>query len=395
MAQKVRVLLLDTSHVAGGLEMVHADLLRTLDRTRFDVYLACIGHGPLLSVFQSIPDVTLWKIDVGTRSGKWCAGWRGRVANVLSVVPLFVSAVRIAHRCRISGIQVIHTSTKKRSVLLTLLLNRLTRLPFLYHIHGTYDDYPANRRALARAAVIIANSADSRQDYILARGPEMNRIRVVHNGIDAAHFRPGLSSGFRDEIGVAPGAVLIGITSRLASDKGQETFLRAAAIVARAEPQVRFAMVGDDAICSDNCDYIPMLKRIVTEQGLADRVIFAGFRSDMAAVYTGLDVLVNAARREAFGLVVVEAMACGKAVVGTESGGIPEIVTHGRDGFLFPPRDARRLAEILLDLVRQPELRQRIGVAARATVLERFSVQTMARAVEKVYVELASPMAKA
>jgi len=156
-------------------------------------------------------------------------------------------------------------------------------------------------------------------------------------------------------------------------------------IVARAEPRARFVIVGDDAIFSDNRDYISELKRFVAEHGLTGCVGFAGFRSDMAAVYAGLDVLVNAAWREAFGLVVVEAMSCGKVVVGTEAGGIPEIITHGRDGFLFPPRDADTLAEILLNVVRQPGLRQRIGVAARQTVLDRFTIQTMAKNVETVY----------
>jgi len=385
MAHKTRILLLDANDAMGGVVQAHLLLLRTLDRSRFDVHLACLGQGPLLADFQAVPDVTIWPIAVGTKSVKWCGGWRGRVADVVSIVPLVLSALRLAPRCRRAGIQVIHTADKKRSLLLTLLLHRLTRLPVLYHIHNNYIDYPANRRALALAAGIIANSAEMRRDFIRHLGPGLERIRVLYNGIDAERFRPGQPSRFRDEVGAAPDDVLIGITSRLAPDKGQETFLRAAVIVARAEPRARFVIVGDDAIFSDNRDYISELKRFVAEHGLTGCVGFAGFRSDMAAVYAGLDVLVNAAWREAFGLVVVEAMSCGKVVVGTEAGGIPEIITHGRDGFLFPPRDADTLAEILLNVVRQPGLRQRIGVAARQTVLDRFTIQTMAKNVETVY----------
>jgi len=228
-----------------------------------------------------------------------------------------------------------------------------------------------------------------RRDFIRHLGPDMERIRVLYNGVDTELFRPGLQSGFREEVGATPDDVLIGITSRLAPDKGQETFLRAAAQVACAEPRARFVIVGDNSIFSDNSDYVANLTRLTAELKLTDRMVFAGFRSDMAAVYTGLDVLVNAAECEAFGLVVVEAMACGKVVVGTAAGGIPEIVTHGRDGFLFPPRDVNKLAAILLDVVHKPELRQTIGTAARRTVLERFTIQTMARNVGKVYEELA------
>ena len=149
-------------------------------------------------------------------------------------------------------------------------------------------------------------------------------------------------------------------------------------------------IIGDDSVFSDNADYVPLLRKMAGESGLAGRVHFLGFRSDMPNIYPALDILVNAARREAFGLVVTEAMACAKPVIGTQSGGIPEIITHGKDGFLFPVRDAQKLAELLLGLVRSPELRQRIGAAARQTVLERFTIERQVRQQEELYVELAN-----
>ena len=389
MPERTRILLLDTNDAMGGVAQAHLLLLRTLDRARFDIHLAFLGRGVLQPLFESIPDITRWKIEVGTKSVTWCRGWRGRVMDALTIVPLVFSAIDLASRCRRAGIQAIHTSDKKRSLLLTLLLHRLTGLPYIYHIHNNYVDYPTNRRALARAALIVANSAEMRRDFMEHLGPSMGRIRVVYNGIDTQQFRPGLPSGFREQMGAKPDDVLIGITSRLAPDKGQETFLRAAAMVAHAEPRARFVIVGDDSIFSENSEYIPQLKRFVAEQHLRGRVIFAGFHSDMAAVYAGLDVLVNAAWREAFGLVVTEAMACGKVVVGAAAGGIPEIITNGRDGFLYPPRDAQQLAEILLQVARKPELRQAIGVAARQTVVNRFSIQTMVQAIEQAYTDLA------
>jgi glycosyltransferase involved in cell wall biosynthesis len=389
MPNKIKILLLDTNDAVGGVVQAHLMLLRTLDRTRFEVYAACLAQGPLVAAFAAVPELTLWQIAVGTKSARWCGGWRGRLVDLASVVPLVLSVLRLAWRCRCAGIQVIHTSDKKRALLLTLLLQRLTRLPYIYHVHNNYIDYPANRRALARAALIIANSAEMRRDFIQALGPALERIRVVYNGIDAEHFRPGLPSRFREELGAAPSDVLIGITSRLAPDKGQETFLRAAAIVVRAEPCAQFVIFGDDAIFSDNRDYVPMLRRLVVELGLTDHVHFAGFRADMPAIYPALDIVVNAAWREAFGLVVVEAMACAKVVVGTDAGGIPEIITHGQDGFLFPPRDAEKLAAILLEVVRQPALRQTMGRAARQTVEQRFTLPIFARNVEQVYAEMA------
>jgi glycosyltransferase involved in cell wall biosynthesis len=389
MDEKIRYLLIDANDAVGGVVTAHLMLLRALDQERFAPHLACLGHGPLLPAFQALPGVTRWTIEVGTKPAAWCGGLLGKAMNLFSVVPLAGAAIRLAWLCRRHGIQVIHTSDKKRSLLLTLLLHRLTRIPYLYHIHNNYIDYPANRRALAGAAAIIANSGEMRRDFIGHLGASMARIRVVHNGIDAVRFRPGLASTFRQQCGAAPDELLVGIASRLAPDKGQETLLRAAAKIVGQVPRARFVIIGDAAIFSDNRDYPAELRRLAAELGIAQRVTFTGFCADMAAVYPALDVVVNAARREAFGLVVVEAMACGKVVIGTDAGGIPEIITHGQDGFLFPPGDADKLAKLLLPLLRDPRQRETLGTAARQTVQARFTIEKQARLIEQVCVSLA------
>jgi len=390
MAAPIKVLLLDTNDAVGGVVHVHLMILRLIDRTAFDMHAAVLGHGPLLASFRAIPQVTLWTMEVGTKPVAQCVGWKRRVRDAASFLPLAWSALRLAVRCRRAGIQVIHTSDKKRALLLTLLLHRLTGIPYLYHIHNNYIDYPANRLALRRARAIIANSAEMRRDFIRWRGPEMERIQVIHNGTDANTFSPGADDSLRRELGAAPEDVLIGITSRLAPDKGQDTLLQAAARVLARQPAARFVIVGDDSVYYSDTDYVAQLKRMARDLGIDARVHFTGFRSDMAAVYRGLDVVVNAAWREAFGMVVIEAMACGKPVVGTNAGGIPEIVTPGSDGLLFPMKDAAALAEHLIALASDAARRARMGAAARATVLTRFTIEAQVRAIETVYREVVS-----
>jgi len=384
---KIKSLLLDTNDAIGGPVRGHLMILNRIDRRCFDAH-AAVHRGPLLPQFQAIPGVTLWTMEAGTKPSRLGAGWRSRLADAASVFALIFAALRLAARCRKTGIQVIHTSDKKRSLLLTLLLHRLTGIPYLYHIRNNYIDYPANRMALANASIIIANSGEMRRDFIQWLGPSMERIRILYNGIDTEKFKPGLPSRVREELGADPDEVLIGISSRLAPDKGQDTFLRAAVRVVEHESKVRFVIIGDDSIFSDNLGYMPMLRQMVNKAGLAKCVKFLGFREDMPAIYNGIDILVNAAWREAFGLVVIEAMACGKVVVGTEAGGIPEIITHGRDGFLFPVSDDKALAEILLTLVRNQDLRRTIGEASRRNVLERFTIETHVKALEKIYAEI-------
>ena len=391
MSDPIKVLLLDTNDAMGGVVRVHINLLRTLVRSQFDLYLACLDHGRVLPQFQAIPGVTLWTMEVGTKPRALGSGWRAKLADAASLVPFARSIWGLARRCRRAGIQVIHTSDKKRAVIMTTLLHRLTGIPFVYHIHNNYVDYPANRRALRLAAAIVANSEDMKRDFVRERGPDLERIEVVYNGVDTDEFAPGLASNLRAELKVGADDVLIGVVSRLAPDKGQETFIRAAAQVVARDPRAHFVLAGDDSIFSDNADYVPMLHRLVRELGLESRTHFLGCRGDMANIYGGLDVVVNTAWREAFGMVVVEAAACGKPVVGTRAGGIPEIITHGEDGFLFPVRDEAALAGILVDLVRDPALRARLGTAGRANVERRFSIAVQACATEDVYRQVARP----
>ena len=110
MNTKIKYLLLDTNDAVGGVVRVHVMFLSHLDRRRFDVYAAVLGRGPLLPLFQAVPEVTLWTMEVGTKPAELCAGWRSKVADVVGVVALVTSAVRLAARCQRAGIQVIHTS---------------------------------------------------------------------------------------------------------------------------------------------------------------------------------------------------------------------------------------------------------------------------------------------
>jgi glycosyltransferase involved in cell wall biosynthesis len=386
---KTRILLLDTNDAMGGVVRVHLNLLRELDRSRFEVTVACLRRGGNLDAFRALPGVTVLTLETGTKPMNQCSGPLTKMADFFGVFPLLWSVVRLAWYCRRRGIQLIHTSDKKRAVIMTVLLSKLIKIPFVYHIHNNFVDYGFNRRALKLATAIVANSGEMRRDFIQALGEDMERIQVVYNGIDEDEFKPGLPSTLRDELHLTPEKGLIGVVSRLAPDKGQETFLKAAAMVAARNQDAFFVIAGDDSIFSDNEDYIPLLQKMVYELGLSGRVAFLGYRTDIANVYSGLDIVVDAAWREAFGMVVVEPMACGKVVVGTNAGGIPEIIEHGQDGLLFPPRDPDALAEILLGLLQHRDRLSEIGQQARQRVLELFTIEKQTRNIEAVYGQVA------
>ena len=184
---------------------------------------------------------------------------------------------------------------------------------------------------------------------------------VVPNGIDTNRFQPAPDLGrqVRADWGVSDREPLIGLVARFDPLKDHRTFLSAAAILAGKRPDLRFACVGDGP-----ADYRTELHELGQSLGLDGRLIWAGERDDMPAVYNALDFLCLSSFSEGFPNVVGEAMACGKPCVVTDVGDASAIV--GNTGIVVPPRDPERLAqgcrEMLdrLAVVNPPDTRQRI-----------------------------------
>ncbi len=188
----------------------------------------------------------------------------------------------------------------------------------------------------------------------------------------------------RSEMGIARDAPVIAVVGRLQSWKGQDVFIRAAAIVAEAFPSARFLVVGGPSMAGDE-DYEAGLKQLARQLGVAGSVLFCGEREDVPELMGASDIVVHTSTvPEPFGLVVIEAMAAGRPVVATRGGGPSEIISEGRTGFLTTPGDHRELAATLCLLIQDSELRHQIGQAARNDALARFSPERMAKKLEDI-----------
>jgi glycosyltransferase involved in cell wall biosynthesis len=127
-----------------------------------------------------------------------------------------------------------------------------------------------------------------------------------------------------------------------------------------------------------SADYPAELERLAPSVGLRDRTVFTGHTNEVASWMAAADVVVNASEPEPFGLVVVEAMASGCAVVALSKGGPRDVIEHGQTGLLCPSREPRVLAEAIVSLVNSDELRARLGHAARVRVQSQFTREAMA-----------------
>jgi len=258
-------------------------------------------------------------------------------------------------------------------------------VPYGVIVHGTellLLDAKIRRSALKRrtagsllghAAVVVANSrwtADLARGVLesLARPDLAARVEVVPLGTTPSHFRPGIDpAAVRAAYGLAGGPWLLTV-ARLEWHKGIDTVIKALPAVRAAHPGARYAVAGVG-------ERRPHFERLVAELGLGDAVRFLGAvpDADLPALYNAADLYVGASRRhellvEGFGISLVEASACGLAVVGGRSGGVPDAVRDGETGLLVDPDDPLAVAAGINRLLDDPELRRRFGAAGRRAV---------------------------
>jgi len=211
------------------------------------------------------------------------------------------------------------------------------------------------------------------------------KIHQLYYGIDLRKFFPSqiLRESWREHYGIQSNEVAIGMVGRLEHGKGQHIFLRAAAKVQKKLPDLKFVIIGAETV--GQTGYEAYLKSLVRELQIKHKVIFTGFVENVHELNNMLDVIVLATKKETFGLSLIEAMAVGAVPIGTNAGGVPEIIEHNKNGFLVPPEDADELAKAMFKLAGDPGKRERFARAARRTVEEKFNLEKHIEGLEKIF----------
>jgi glycosyltransferase involved in cell wall biosynthesis len=203
--------------------------------------------------------------------------------------------------------------------------------------------------------------------------------RVVHDGCNVVSIKDGSE--------VVRTTLRIGLVGRITPWKGQDIFIKAAALLKQKHPEAKFEIIG--APLFSERAYEAELRRLCDELNVTDTVEFAGFVEKVPARIAELDIVVHASiTGEPFGQVIIEGMAEQKPVVATNGGGVPEIVQDGITGLLVPMGDALRMAEAIDYLLTHPDEATMMGVRGRERVQTHFTIQKTARMVEEVYGEV-------
>jgi len=294
------------------------------------------------------------------------------------------------------GIGVMHCSKFPHQMMAGKAARR-NGVPCVWHLHQPYmptgiTDWLVRRGMRLRADCLVTCSRFVQETL---PGEGRARSRVVYNGVDVEAIRRGQRPGeLRRRLGVSAEQPLIGLFGAISPRKGHEFFIRAAALLVQRRPLARFVIVGGESealrrrIALDS-----RLRTLAAELGLADKVFFTG-PLEAASSYMGdCDVVcmptIPSGRDlgEAFGLVMLEAMAAGAALVATNCGAPPEVVEDKKTGLLVPPRDAEALAAALHWLLEDPQRRRAITAAGREHVRDRFDVSNTCRQMEKIFTE--------
>jgi glycosyltransferase involved in cell wall biosynthesis len=294
-----------------------------------------------------------------------------------------VSQVRKLHR--LQPIDLIHAHAPLPCGHAAMLLSAELGLPYVVSVHGL-DAFSTNQvrgragewcrrisqRVYRSSKRVICVSEHVREEVLRGTGRNC-RTSVVYNGVDPDLFSPGQ--------GVAGGPIILAIGD-LIPIKGFDVLLRAFAAVAAEFPKLTLQVIGEGPECSH-------LQALTQQLQLTDRVSFLErqSRQQVAAAMRRCTLFVLPSRYEGLGCVYLEAMSVGKPVIGCRGQGIVEVINHGSNGFLVGPDNDRELAVAMALLLRDERRRHSLGIAARDTILDRFTLAQQAEQLARIYRE--------
>lgn len=259
-------------------------------------------------------------------------------------------------------------------------------IPAILHEHANLTDTPWFQkiadRVLERYTDIAIAVSKSTADFVVnARLVRPEKVKVVYLGAPHDEFsRPRAAdemAASRRELGVQPDEVAIGTVTRLHESKGNSYLVDAARLVIDRKPKARFFLVGEGPLRES-------LEEQARRLGLGDRFVFVGFARDVAGVLSAFDLSVFPSLWEGTPLTAFEALASGKPIVATDADGLLDILTDGRDARIVPKRNARALADAIVDLIDRPDERHRLAAAARVTS-HRYDIAAFVRKMEQLY----------
>lgn len=350
----------------GGAEQVIYNLVENTDKSMYDLSIICLDSalGPFGRQLQE----------------------RGCQITSFNRKPGFdVSLIRdIRRHIKDHDIDVLHCHQYTPYVY-GLLGSLGTKTKVIFTEHGRF--YPDERRVKRvlinpllnnLTAHVTAISSATLDALVEFENFPRKKIKVIYNGIDDQRFIRQGNQDIRIELDISQEAYILGTVARLDPIKNHKMMINAMKAVNEKFPKTYLVIVGDGA--EKEC-----LEALAKSLKLTDRIIFTGYREDTEKFYAAMDIFLLTSFSEGTAMTLLEAMAAGLPCIVTGVGGNPEIVKDGETGFVIPSDDVKVLAEKICMLLKDIDLKKRMGHAGRKRFEERFTVDKMVREYETLY----------
>lgn len=371
----INILFLLSHTEKGGGEVMVYNLIKNIDRNQFSLFLGHVDFrkGTFIHEFRKL----------GVEPVDFHA------SHLHNLLVTLVVVWRIARFIKDNNIDVVFTSGPHNHIY-AILAKRITSVKIVDHV-GNYYEYPLKANPL-----IVRLALKLRADYYLPVSFDCSKAleklvpsyiprKVIYLGVDKDFISAESNvHQIRQRLGLHEKDKLISVIARLQRWKGQDVFLRAAYLIAKAHPEARFCVVGGTLFGLEE-NYPDELRHLIDSLGLTNRCWLMGHQENVRDWILASDIIVHASRNHEPGaLLVIEAMSLGKPVVATSCGAPVELIEDRSTGILCKPNSEQDLASKIMELLDDENLANNIGKAAKTTALKRFTAERMADEVEEV-----------
>jgi len=365
MSEKAKTLQIITLSEWGGAQQVCYDLATRLHGDEFTVEVACAPEGPLVEKLKKsgikVHQINSLKRDFSPIQDLKC------LFQLYSLI-------------RRGKYQIVHCHSTKAGILgrIAAWLARVPRIYFTVHGWGFYNEQEygwaqrililAERLCARFSTKIICVSENDLKQGLARKIARAGKFTLIRNGVAMENLNR--TGSLRREINATDEEVVFGMVARLHYPKDPILYLKAAKMVLESNGGCHFVLIGDGSLYDECLEF-------VSKSGLESRVHVLGFRKDARFLYSDFDVFVLSSLFEGLPLTVIEAMFAGLPVVASNVGGIPELVSDGRNGFLTIPGSPEDLAQKMLLLAKDDYLRRKMGGESSIIAKSQFALETM------------------
>ncbi|TAM43815.1 glycosyltransferase family 1 protein [bacterium] len=380
LERKINILYVITKLELGGAQKQLLSLIRGLNKEKFSLHLVTGEHGLLVSEAEKIPDLRLTRCRFLDRSIRPIKDLRAFL-----FIYFFIKN---------NNIDIVHTHSSKAGILGRWAAKAAGAKIIVHTVHGwSFHDYQHKIPhhlylflervcAVFTSKIVVVSQSDKNKGLRQGVGSR-DKYELVRYAVNTLEFRnSGVPSAVKEKLGLPGRGPIVGTVACLKQQKAPQDFIKLAAAIKKEFPDTKFILVGDGVLRKKVCSLIKKLK-------LEREIILTGWRNDIPLVLSSLDVFVLTSRWEGLPIAALEAMAAEVPLVATDTGGIREIITNGKTGYLVKAGDIQAMRKGVCELLKNPGQRNEFARLSRETIgSEEFSLNNMLKATEEIYFSL-------